>query len=586
MRIRPLPWLCAVLAGCLWPGSALAASRDADTVFSRIADDYLGGYLAFRPATGVALGLHQYDGKAGDFSGAAIGAELARLRSFDRQLAELDNTGLSPQNSRDFRLVRGSIHREIFGVEELGEFSRNPITYVGALDVTPYLKRDFAPLPNRVRSLVAVLNQAPAILAAARTNLAGSLPRPLVQAAIDRAGAAADFLDWDLVAAVKGVEDAPLLAAFTTADRTAIRELHAYADWLTTEKLRAAGDQYALGRESYVRLLDCEMINVRPERLLALGLGEVTAKQKAFADAAQAIDGARKPLEVFQAIRTEHPAATNLVADMTRSLDALRQFVVEHHLVTVPADARVLVTATPPWLRASTFALMNAPGPFETKAMQASYYLTPVDTNWPAAQQQAWLEAFNFYTANIEAIHEAYPGHYLQSRHLKASAATYAEKIFGSYSFTEGWAHYCEQMVIDEGFGGGAAPGDAVRAAKFRLAQTHEALLRACRMCVSIRMHCEGLTVDEAAKFFEDQGYCDDGTAHDEAVRAIYDPEYLYYTLGKLEMLKLRDDYHQQEGANFSPQKFHDELLRHGMPPIRLLREVMLKDRATWDAVL
>ncbi len=586
MRIRPLLWSCVWLAGGLLSGPVNAASRDADAVFSRLADEYIGGYLAFRPATGVALGLHQYDGKAGDFSRAAIDAELARLKSFDQQLADLDTARLSAQNSFDYRLLRGSIRREIFGIEEMGEFSRNPVTYAGALDVSVYLKRDYTPLSNRLRSVVAVLNQAPAILAAARANLVGPLPRPIVETAVARAGATADFLDQDLVAAVKGVEDVPLMTAFTTADRNAIRELHAYADWLTTEKLSKSGDQYALGRDRYVRLLDCEMITVRPERLLALGRTELAAKQKIFADTAHTIDATKKPPEVFQAIRSEHPTAPNLVPDMARNFDGIRQFVVEHRLVTVPADARVLVTATPTYLRASTFAAMNAPGPFETKATQASYYITPVDTNWPAAQQQAWLEAFNFYTADVEAIHEAWPGHYVQSLHLNASAATFAEKIFSSYSFTEGWAHYCEQMVMDEGFAGGVAPGATLRAAKFRLAQTHEALLRVCRMCVSLRMHCEGMTVDEAAKFFEDQGYCDAGTAREEAVRATYDPEYLYYTVGKLEILKLRDDYRKQEGANFSLQKFHDELLRHGMPPIRLLREVMLKDRAAWDEVL
>ena len=585
MRIRPLLWFCVLLAGGLLPCGVHAASRDADAVFSRQVDEYIGGYLAFRPATGVALGLHQYDGKASDFSGAAIDAELARLKSFDQQLADLDIARLSAQNSFDYRLLRGSIRREIIGIEEMGEFSRNPITYANALDVSVYLKRDYAPLTTRVRALVSVLNQAPAILAAARANLTGSLPRPVVETAVARAGAIADFLDRDLVTAVKGVEDVALMTAFTTADRNAVRELHAYADWLTTEKLPKSSDLYALGRDRYVRLLDSEMITVRPERLLAIGLNELAAKQKTFADAAHTIDATKKPLEVFQAIQTEHPAAPNLVSDTARNLDSIRQFVVEHRLVTVPGDARVMVTATPPYLRASTFAAMNAPGPFETKATQASYYVTPVDSNWPAAQQQAWLEAFNFYTTDIEAIHEAWPGHYVQSLHLNASPATFAEKIFSSYSFTEGWAHYCEQMVVDEGFAGGA-PGDAVRAAKFRLAQTHEALLRVCRMCVSIRMHCEGMTVDEAAKFFESQGYCDAGTAREEAVRATYDPEYLYYTVGKLEILKLRDDYRKQEGANFSQQKFHDELLRHGMPPVRLLREVMLKDRATWDEVL
>jgi uncharacterized protein (DUF885 family) len=256
----------------------------------------------------------------------------------------------------------------------------------------------------------------------------------------------------------------------------------------------------------------------------------------------------------------------------------------------VPSAVRVRVTETPQYLRATSFASMDTPGPFETKATEAWYYITPVESNWPPEQKEQWLTAFNYYTTDIVSIHEAYPGHYIAFLHLNASAATPVEKIFSGYAFTEGWAHYCEQMLVDEGFGSdpSAAPGSpaAIKAAKYRLAQTDEALLRICRLCVSIKMHCQGMTIAEAARFFQDNCYYEAGPAHSEAMRATFDPEYLYYTLGKLEILKLRDDYRKQEGPNFSLQKFHDELLSHGAPPVRLLRQLMLNDAATWDEVL
>jgi uncharacterized protein (DUF885 family) len=233
---------------------------------------------------------------------------------------------------------------------------------------------------------------------------------------------------------------------------------------------------------------------------------------------------------------------------------------------------------------------MDTPGPFETKATEAYYYVTPVEAAWPAQQKEEWLTAFNFYTTDIVSVHEAYPGHYVQFLCLKASPATKVEKLFNSYAFTEGWAHYAEQMMVDEGFGASSskAPNrdEAVKAAKYRLAQTDEALLRVCRLCVSIKMHCQGMTVDEATKFFKDNCYYEEKPARQEAVRGTFDPEYLYYTLGKLEILKLREDYRKQEGGKFSLQRFHDEMLRHGAPPIRLLREVMLKDPAQWGKVL
>jgi uncharacterized protein (DUF885 family) len=245
---------------------------------------------------------------------------------------------------------------------------------------------------------------------------------------------------------------------------------------------------------------------------------------------------------------------------------------------------------TPQFMRATSFASMDTPGPFETKATEAYYYVTPVEADWPAQQKEEWLTAFNYYTTDIVSIHEAYPGHYVQFLCMNASPATRLEKIFGSYAFIEGWAHYSEQMMVDEGFGASPSPtptrAEQVKAAKYRLAQTDEALLRICRLCVSIRMHCQGMSVEEATKFFQDNCYYEPKPARQEAIRGAYDPEYPYYTLGKLEILKLRADYRKQEGAKFTLQAFHNEMLRHGAPPIRLLREVMLKERALWDQAL
>lgn len=589
MRLRLLVWpcLCLLLGGCTapGPGPANASNRDANAAFSQTADDFIGGWLAFRPQTGSALGLHQYDGKAGDFSQVGISAELARLKAFDQQLSDMGTSGLTAQNSLDFRLLRDSNRREIFGIEVMGEFSRNPVTYVNALDVRGYFTRDFAPLPDRIRAADSILNQAPIILGDARTNLETSMPRPLVESAIAQAGAAADFLEKDAPTAIKGISDATLQTEFNVAEHVAIRELRAYADWLTTMKLPQANDQYGLGRDNFIRLLQCGEIGSSPEQLLVIGERELAGKQQIFAETARAIDPSESdPVAVFRAIQKEHPDGQSLVPDVARGFESVRQFVNDRHLVSLPPDAQVTVSETPPFLRGTTFAAMEIPGPFETKATRARYYVTPVDTNWPAAQQEQWLEAFNFYAADIQAIHEAWPGHYLQAVHLNNSPATAAEKIFGTYAFEEGWAHYCEQMVIDEGFG--AESTDKARAAKFRLAQTQAALLRVCRMCTAIRINCEGMTIPEAEKFFADNCHCDAQTAHDEAVRAACDPECLYYTVGKLEILKLREDYRRQEGSAFSLEKFHDELLRHGMPPIRLLREVMLKDATTWDTVL
>jgi uncharacterized protein (DUF885 family) len=567
-------------------------SNDGDAAFSRLADDYIAGFLAWRPQTGTSLGLHQYDGKLTDYGAASLAAELARLKSYDQLLSRLDTNRLGPQAFYDYRILRGAVRREIFGFEQMQSYSQNPMTYAGALDVNIYIKRNFAPLGQRLRSIIAILDQVPNVMAAARANLAASLPRPLVETAIDEADGNADFhadfLGKDLVVALKGVKDEKLMSEFEAANRRAIAEIQRFSAWLKQEKLPQANDHYSLGREKYVKLIEYgEMLTLPPEQLLEIGLRELRAKQQAFAATARKIDPDKPAIEVFRAIQKDHPTAQSLIADTTKDLEMIRQFVIDHRIVTMPSPVRAKVTETPQYLRATSFASMDTPGPFETKATEAYYYVTPTEPAWTPEQTEQWLTALNYYTTDIVSIHEAYPGHYVQFLHLNASRATRLEKMFVSYAFSEGWAHYSEQMLVDEGFGASAPSGAGdQKAARYRLAQTDEALLRVCRLCVSIKMHCQEMNVDEATRFFEDNCYYEEKPARQEAVRATFDPEYLYYTVGKLEILKLRDDFRKQEGANFSLRQFHDEMLRHGAPPLRLLREVMLSDRSAWEQVL
>ena len=595
--MRRAYWLIFLLliAGCSAPSpQPHSSSSDADTTFTRLANEYLAGYLAWRPQTGTALGFHEYDGKVTDLSKASLDSELSRLNAFKQRLGQLNTNHLSRQAFYDYRILSSAIEREIFGFEQMQTYSQNPMTYAGVLDVNIYIKRNFAPLENRVRSIIAVLNTAPQITAAARANLADSLPRPEVETAIEEADGSADFLSKDLVAALKDVKNETLMAAFNAANSKAINEMRGYAAYLKEQKLPKANDRYALGREKYRKLLEYgEMVTLSPEQLLEIGLRELQRKQEVFAQTAREIDPTRKPVEVFKAIQQDHPTEQTLIPDTARDLDMIRQFVVDHRIITLPSRVRAQVAETPQYMRATSFASMDTPGPFETRATEAYYYVTPVEPDWTSQQKEEWLTAFNYYTTDVVSIHEVYPGHYIQFLCLKASPANELEKTFTSYAFTEGWAHYTEQMMVDEGFGA-PAPNSALRAlpsapktaAKYRLAQTDEALLRICRMCVSIKMHCQGMNIEEATQFFQDNCYYEQKTALQEAIRGSFDPEYLYYTLGKLEILKLREDYRKQERAEFSLRKFHDEMLRHGAPPIRLLREVMLKDRTIWDQTL
>jgi uncharacterized protein (DUF885 family) len=586
---------CVLLVSALSLGSLplgiaeSTPSPGSDADFNKQATDFISGYLSARPLRGVALGFHQYDGKIADYSRLAIDAEVERLRRFQGQFQKFDPGKLGTQAEIDRRILLAAIARELFQIQDMGLFERNPMTYARAIDLNIYIKRDFKPLEDRVRDIITIEDQTANIMTAAKTNLVEVLPRPYVELAIQIANGSANFLEKDLAAAVKGVGDEQLMAAFQDANKKAAAALRDYANWLTKERLPKASAAYALGSEKYRRMLSgAEMVDLAPDKILALGLQKLEEEKKIFAEAAKVIDAKKKPIEVFRAIQQEHPKPGELIGDVAKDLEKIRQFVLDHHIVGIPSDVRAAVEPTPEFARATTFASMDTPGPFEKKATEAYYYVTPVEPEWSEEQKNQWLTSFNYYTNDVVSIHEAYPGHYVQFLHLNASPATMVEKIFGSYSFVEGWAHYCEQMMLDEGFGGAPnpTPEQKVRAAKYRMAQADEALLRLCRLCVSIKMHTQGMSVADAAKFFQDNCYYEAKPSMAEAMRGTFDPGYLNYTLGKLEILKLRDDYKAQEGQNFSLEKFHNQLLNHGAPPIRLLREILLKDKSKWDAVL
>lgn len=563
--------------------------------FQKLTNDFLTGYHAWRPMSAVSLGLHQYDGRLTDVTRTSLQQEMRRLKEFDEKFAAIRPDDLPLEAMNDLRVLRLAIAAERFRFEQANEYQRNPMTYAGAMDVNIYLKRDFAPLSARLKSIVAIEEQAPALFAAARENLDAVLPKPQVGLAVVIARGAADFLAKDLVQAVRDVKDASLQDAFRHANDRAITELKTFADWLEKERLPRATDDFALGREKYRRFLAAnEAITLAPERILEIGLAELKREQAAFAAAAHVIDPQKPAPEVFEEIKRDHPTAEALLPDTRKNLESIRQFLLDRAIMTVPSSVRATVEETPSYLRATSFASMDTPGPFETKGAEAYYYVTPVEPGWSEKEKEEWLTAFNHYTSDVVSIHEAYPGHYVQFLHLNASPVSRVQKIFGSYAFNEGWAHYCEQMMLDEGFGmpNSATPdrpasSDAlIRAAKYRLAQSDEALLRICRLCVSIQMHCQGMSVDDGAKFFRENCYYEAKPAMQEALRGTYDPGYLFYTLGKLQILKLRRDYRTQEGARYSLKKFHDAVCDHGQMPLRFLREFLLKNKGAADEIL
>jgi uncharacterized protein (DUF885 family) len=426
-------------------------TEQSDTTFQKISDDFLAGYLSRRPEMSVSLGFHEYDGKATDYSKSAIDSELIRLKNYRAELAALDTTSLSAGMFYDYRILRNAIQGEIFNMEDIKPFTNNPMVYAGALDVSIYAKRNFAPLEDRIRSIIAIEDKAPDIYAQAKINLADSLAKPYTETAVQIAEGSVSFLAGDLIKALKDVKNDTLMNAFKAANQKAIDEIKGFAAWLQKEKLPKAHNHYAIGTAKYQKMLNGEMIFISPAEVLELGLKELKKEQDAFNGAANVINPNKKPVDVYHDLQKEHPVADSLIPHARKNLEAIRQFLIDKNIVTMPSEVRAKVAETPEFGRSTSTASMDTPGPFEKKATEAFYYITPVDPKWTPKQKEDWLSQFDYYSTDNISVHEVYPGHYTQFLHLNASSATKLEKIFGSYAYVEGWAHYTEKMMVDAG---------------------------------------------------------------------------------------------------------------------------------------
>lgn len=578
-----------VLAGLSVGGLAVASgcSSSSSAGLDRIGQDYLDSTFAANPGAGTAAGLHEYDGRTIDLSMQAIAHRHAELISMRQSLDDMLARPTDKETRLRARALKAAINAELFGLDAMHAPTHNPMTYAGAVDASIYAKRDFAPKAERLRSAAAVLEGVPGVVASAKANLEPVLPRVYIETAIQIAEGQAAFAQGDLITGFADVPDAELKARLQRAADTAAASMHEYAAWLKSERVPSATPGFAIGRENFARMLaEMELITQTPEEILAIGYAELERKKQAFEAAAGEIDPGKPAAEVWKAVLNDHPAPKSLVPETRAHLAEIRKFLVDRNIIRFPTEQGVMVDETPTFLRATSFASMDTPGVFEKKATESFYYVTPPDASWDAKKAEEWMTAFNYYTTDVVSIHEAYPGHFVQALHLHDSDVGGAPRYIGSYAFIEGWAHYCEQMAIDEGFPPPSLAAAPHAAAKYRMAQASEALLRVCRLISAIRMHCQGESLDEATEFFVKNCYYEQATARSEAERGSYDPGYCLYTVGKLQMYRLREDWRAQEGAAYSLGRFHDEVLRHGQPPVRLLRERMLKDPAMWDRTL
>ena len=554
---------------CSTPAAPPPAQPSGDAAFGEVARGYLEDTYRRQPTLATLLGIHKYDETLRDPSRQAVMDEIAAARQFRDRAAAIDATTLTATNQLDREQLLLAIDSRILTLETVRPWARDPDSYSSGLTNTAYLmiKRAFAPPEERLRHLIAREKAMPATLAEARKNL-DNPPRIYTEIAIEQIDGNRDFFKTAVAAAFPTVTDKALLADFKQANDAVIAALDDYKKWLKEDLLKRSNGAFAIGEDTFRKKLAAdEMITLSLDELLAIAEKDLRKNQAAFTDTARLIDPKRTAVQVLEKVQDDFPPAAKLLSTTQGELDALGKFMSDHHLITVPKAAPAVVQETPPFLRATTSASMEIPGPFETVSTEAYYNMTLPDPKASAKDTREFMKQWYFAAISNVSVHEVWPGHYLQFLYGKHFPSD-IRKVFGAASNSEGWAHYCEQMVIDEGF-----HRDDPR---YRLAQIQDALLRNARFIVGIRMHTKGMTIAEAEDFFVKEGYQPRPVARSESKRGTSDPTYGYYTMGKLMILKLRDDYKAKMGADYSLQKFHDAFIALGPLPLPLIRKAML----------
>ncbi len=565
--------------------AAHAAAGDWKQKFEKVADEYFDQvYFHYAPINGTATGYHQYDGQLDDYSRKNIDAEIAALKVFEKRIEAIrpDDAAADFVPRSDREMVLANIRSELLTLETIRPWEKNADGYssVCASGAFVLMERKFASPDERLRSLVARERQMPALLDAARANLKNP-PRIYTEIAIEQLPGIVDFFAHDVPSAFADAHDAALKAEFAQTNAAVIAALNGYLTWLKTDLLPRSNGDYRIGADAFQKKLAYdEMVDTPLDKLLEIGWADLKKNQARFNEVAKQLEPAKEPREVVEQLGSYHPAPDHLLDAFRATFDGLVSFIRAHHIVTIPSDVRPIVEETPPFMRATTFASMDTPGPFEQHATEAYFNVTLPDPSMTPEQVEGFMHSFNVGTVISTAVHEAYPGHYIQFLWLP-QAPSKVRKLLGANTDVEGWAHYCEQMMLDEGYGQPGVGAKDERESKFlRLGQLQDTLLRNARFIAGIEMHTGKMSFDDAVAFFQKEGYQSKETAEVETKRGTGDPTYLYYTLGKLEIMKLREDVKKRDGAAFSLEKFHDDFLRQGFPPIKIVREAMLGDQS------
>jgi uncharacterized protein (DUF885 family) len=547
----------AVGVGCQPRGAG-----QADGEWDAFVREYIEGHFGANPTAAVNAGRHEFDGKLPDWSPEGLGREIERLRSARERATAFDAASLDEGRRFEREYLLAAVGSRLFRQETLEEPYKDPDYYFGALDPDVYVSREYAPLAERMRAYIAYAKRVPGAGLQMIANLRTPLPRTYAELGRNTFRGLASFYANDVPTVFTAVSNRELQAEFQEANGAAIRAARELEAWFERQRATATED-FALGRELFQRMLnETERVELPLDRLEEIGRADLERNLEALREACEEYAKGGTVAECTERVQSLKPQG-GPVEGARRQLGALRAFVMEQDLMTIPGTEEALVAEAPPYQR-SNFAYIRNPGPYETN-LPSVYYIAPPDPSWSAADQASYIpgEADLLFTS----VHEVWPGHFLQRLHRNRLPSQFA-KLFGTQAASEGWAHYTEELMLDAGLGDG---DPAVR-----IGQLMNALLRNVRYLSAIGLHTKGMTVEESERMFREAAYQDPGNARQQAARGTFDPGYLNYTLGKLMIRKLREDWTATRGGRAAWREFHDQFLSYGGPPIPLVRRAML----------
>jgi hypothetical protein len=559
-RVKTYP---VALLLCFLPISAChkAPAPQSSAEWDQYVASYLDAYFTFHPDLAVNAGRHEFDGKLPDFSKDANDREIFRLHS-EHDRATAFNKGLDERQRFERDYLLAAIDSDLFWMESAQWPYRNPYYYSNAVDPAVYLTRPYAPLDRRMRAFVDYETALPVALRQIQANIRTPMPRTWVDLGRLTFGGLAGYFERDVPGIFASVADPQLQNNFTAANTQAIRVLKSLDAWFESQRA-TAGDDFVLGETLFQQMLhSTERVDMPIGQLRALGQRDMDRNLAALKDACAQFAPGRSLKDCVAKEAADKPKGKPVEA-AREQLTELRAFVMEHNLVSIPGTEQAMVDEAPPYTRWN-FAYINIPGPYE-KGLPSVYYISPPDPKWPPAEQQAYLPGKA--TLLFTSAHEVMPGHFLQFLHANRSPSKFGQ-VFVGYAYAEGWAHYVEEMMWDAGLGANDP--------EIHVGQLTEALLRNVRFMSAIGLHTGNMTVAQSQQMFLDLAFADAGNASQQAARGTFDPAYLNYTMGKLMIRKLRDDWTATRGGRNAWHDFHDQFLQYGGPPIPLVRAAML----------